>query len=98
MTTEYQKILFAEIYKMADTLKAECKSIEKLNGEAVFMDGEAEWERISRTMNTIVTSATLAERISREITARVDLFLRNGPYEGESAGLSPMEALAREAE
>lgn len=88
------KKTFAEIYKLAGALKNEIKSIDKLNDAMLYIDPVNEWERVSRQVNTIVTSAELAGRLSQQIVKRADDLLALGPYEGERAGVGPMEAMA----
>lgn len=94
MITDLQKTTFAEIYKLAGAMKNEIKSIEKINDQMLYVDGAADWDRVTRGMNTIVASAELIARLSQEVGLAVDNLLSLGPYEGQRAGVGPLEAMA----
>jgi len=91
---EEQKILFADLYRLTDTLKGEVKELGK---HISFVMSEDDWSRLTLTVNGLVSSAELIEGISRHIVKVCDLFLHGGPYAGQGAGRLPLEGMAEDA-
>lgn len=88
---EEQKILFADLYRLTESLRGEVKDLQKKIGFTLNGD---EWDRITLTVNDIVAEAALISRLSMAIEECCDMFLKGGPYEGQGAGRLPLEAMA----
>lgn len=93
---EEQKILFADLYRLMGCIKGETKDA----GKAIdrLLGGFADWESLSMAVNGIVSEAQLIASMAQAMIDNADLFLRNGPYEGECAHTLPLESYARGAE
>ncbi|MBR4457605.1 MAG: hypothetical protein IKS31_01465 [Clostridia bacterium] len=90
---EEQKILFADVYRLLGSIRAELKMIDKAAQELLYE--QPDWEHVSMIVNGISADAELARKMSECIRLHVTNFLENGPYAGESAGITPLEAMAR---
>lgn len=88
---EEQKILFADLYRLTESLRGEVKDLQKKIGFTLNGD---EWDRITLTVNDIVAEAVLISRLSAAIEECCDMFLKGGPYAGQGAGRLPLEAMA----
>lgn len=88
---EEQKILFADLYRLTESLRGEVKDLQKKIGFTLNGD---EWARVTQTVNGIVSEAVLISRLAMAIEECCDAFLNGGPYEGQGAGRLPLEAMA----
>lgn len=92
---EEQKILFADLYRLVGGIKDEAKFTGK-EAEKVLMS-YADWESLSLVINGIISEAQAIGAMAQAIIDNADLFLRNGPYIGESAHVLPLESLTKDA-
>ncbi len=86
---EHQKILFADLYRLINAIKNELKQTGKeidrlLNG--------GDWESISMTVNGIESGAQIIGDMAKTMIDNADLFPQKGTYQGQSAGMLPLEA------
>lgn len=89
---EEQKILFADIYRLLGSIRGELKVIDKSAQELLYK--QADWDQTSLLVNGIASEADIVRRMSEAIMVYINGFLDGGPYEGERAGTTPLEALA----
>lgn len=89
---EERKILFADLYRLLGAMKAETKELTK--GIEKLLTGLDEWEAVTMDVNGIVCEANLINAMTKAMIAGADAFLANGPYEGQTATLLPLESLA----
>lgn len=89
-----QKITFADIYRLLETARAALKEIGK---SAPTLLATEDWETVSATVNEIATNAAITARCGVAVRTLCETFLAGGPYPGESAGVSPLERLGRDA-
>ncbi len=89
-----QKITFADIYRLLETARASLKEIGK--SAPTLLATEA-WETVSATVNEIAVSAAILTKCGVAIRTLCESVLSGGPYPGESAGVSPLERLGRDA-
>ncbi len=93
---EERKILFADLYRLMGCIKDEIKSTGKSIDQLLY--GFADWESVSMAVNGVISDAQLIASMAQAMIDNADLFLRNGPYEGECANTLPLESIARGAE
>ena len=91
---EEQKILFADIFRLIAGIKDELKAATKDCG--TLLDG-GDWESITMRVNAIAAEAQLIQSMAKYMNDNIAQFLENGPYEGQSAGILPLESLMHEA-
>lgn len=91
---EEQKILFADIFRLIAGIKDELKAASKDCG--TLLDG-GDWESITMRVNAIAAEAQLIQSMARCMNDNITRFLENGPYEGQSAGVLPLENLMHQA-
>lgn len=92
MTVEEQKILFADLYRMIGAAKDELKTAAKETDK--LLEGH-NWENLTMLVNGIIGEAAILKKIGEMIITAADCFLKNGPYEGQSAEYLPLERMAR---
>ena len=90
---EQQKILFADLFRLLDSIREEVKLTGKSVGSLLY---EADWDKVSMTVNGITTEADLIRRMCNAMVQNCEQFLQNGPYVYQSVGATPMEGLAME--
>lgn len=91
---EEQKILFADIFRLIAGIKDELKAASKDCG--TLLEG-GDWESITMRVNAIAAEAQLIQSMARYMNENITQFLEHGPYEGQSAGILPLESLMHEA-
>ncbi|MBR2800337.1 MAG: hypothetical protein IKE04_05620 [Oscillospiraceae bacterium] len=89
---EEQKILFADLYRLLGAIKTELKDTGK-EIERLLLGGD--WESISMTVNGIISEAQMIGNVAQAMIDNADLFLQNGPYPGQTAGMLPLESMAK---
>lgn len=92
MTVEEQKILFADLYAMIAAAKDELKTAAKETNKLLE---QREWESLTMLVNGIIGEAAILKKLGEMIIEKADIFLKNGPYEGQSAEYLPLERMAR---
>lgn len=93
---DQQKVLFADLYRLLNSIKGETKTAAKMIDTLMFNDDE--WEHLSITVNGIITQAELIKAMCKAIVDNADNFLQNGPYANEGAHVTPLEGWANEHE
>lgn len=93
MNPDFQKMLFAELYRLLGSIKGEVKQAAKKVDTLLYT--EDHWDRLSITVNDIITEAELIKTMCQAMVRNADAFLRNGPYDNESAGITPLEGMLR---
>lgn len=84
------KILFADLYRHTAAIKDETKEMAKnIN---VLMD-QTDWNEITMCADSIASIAARIKAYGANMEKLVDKFLQDGPYEGQSAGITPLESL-----
>ena len=87
-----QKMLFADVWRIVNEMKKQLKVIDKESQELLYR--QRDWSSVSSLVNEICTDADVVRRKSEAIMIYINDFLLNGPYVGETAGKTPMEAMA----
>lgn len=88
---EEQKILFADVYRLLGSIRAELKVIDKAAQELLYE--QPDWDHVSMIVNGISSDAELMRKMSESIRIHVNQFLADGPYINERVGITPLEAL-----
>ena len=91
---EQQKMLFADLYRLLASVKGNTKlmnkDIEKLHY------GFADWDSATTCVNGLISTADRIRVIAEAMMVAAQIFLSNGPYEGQSAESLPLETIARD--
>lgn len=90
---EEQKILFADLYSLTDSLKDEVKGLGK-KIELVLMNSD--WTQITMIVNGLVAESEIIARLAANLDECCDRFLHGGPYAGQGAGQLPLEGMVEE--
>lgn len=96
MNPDFQKMLFAELYRLLGSINSEAKQAGKKVNTLLYT--EDDWDRLSITVNDIITEAELIKTMCQAMVRNADAFLRNGPYNNESAGITPLEGMLNSRE
>ena len=96
MEMEQQKILFADLYRLLGGIKDETKTLGK-EGQNL-LSAFADWESVTMCVNSIVSEAELIRSMAHAMIQNCDIFLRNGPYTGQSVGMLPLEFMEGNAD
>lgn len=96
MNPDFQKMLFADLYRLLGNIKGEIKEIAKNIDTLMYTDED--WQHLSLTVNGIVAEAEIIKALCQAMVTNADIFLKNGPYEGEAAGVTPLEGMVNRNE
>lgn len=89
------KILYVDLLRHVNIMKADTKEMGK---EIDSLLGLTQWESIEACVNDIDMIAQRIKAYCANVRTLVDNFLINGPYEGQRAGVTPLESLAGKEE
>lgn len=85
------KILFADLYGMINAMKAETKELGK-NAEKLLANGQ--WETLALIAEDILGQSSRIRAVTNAISNAVAGYIEDGPYEGQRAGVTPLEGIA----
>ena len=84
------KILFADLFRMIGAIKGEAKEMQKIVNNLPYT---IDWMNMASSAETVMQSAIHIRALSDAIARATMIFIEEGPYEGQKAGLTPLEAL-----